>query len=158
MVVITEEIILKLVDLSTILIGAFVAALFAYFFGIKNLIKSQALTREENRISRQENELFRKIELYKKLIEDINYIVKLKNPSEKEKTIVIDKMNSHGLALLQFAPDYVYKEFTNLVRNWHKGGSLEDVVRFMIVLRKELIPDTKLTFEDVIAITGVDFS
>jgi hypothetical protein len=143
-----EEIILRILDLSIVVVGAVVAALLAYFLGIKNLVKSQNLSREESRLSRQENELYRKIDLYKDLIKDLMDTVSL-NPSDKErKKEMAEKLNRHGMELIQFAPDHVYREYIRVLSNWKKGRPINDLLTFMITLRKELIPNTTLTSSD----------
>jgi hypothetical protein len=148
---ICEEIIVKLFDLAIVI----VAALLAYFFGIRKLLKERELSRQESIISRQQNELFRKIELYKQLIKDLMDASQLNNSKEKQKEEFVEKLNRHSMGLLQFAPDHVYREYMKLIANWRKGEPITNVLEFMLTLRKELIPDTTIKADEMYTLTGV---
>jgi len=142
---ISEEIILKLFDLSIVIVGA----ILAYFFGIKKLLKERELSRQENKLARQENELFRKIELYRRLIQDLVILPDIGNYEEGKKEELKNKLNGHAWELLQFAPDHIYKEYIQMLSNIKKGKPAKPVYEFMITLRKELIPETKLKVDEL---------
>ena len=145
MVIISEEIILKLLDLVIVVI----AAGLAYFFGVKKLLKERELSRQENTLSRQESELYRKIDLYKQLIQDLAVVPELGNKGKEVKDKYTERLNRHGLELLQFAPDNVYREYMKVLSNMHKGAPITDLLEFMITLRKELIPNTTLKVDEI---------
>jgi hypothetical protein len=146
---VSEEVILKLLDLMSVLGAVLVSAILAYFFGVKKLLK-------EKELSRQENALYEKIELYSELVQDLIILPELGNRDKAFKEKYARKLNKHGLALLQFAPDNVFREYMKVLRNIRKGKPMTDVLEFMITLRKELIPDTTLRAEEHLTIEKFD--
>lgn len=142
---ISEGIVLKLFDLSIVIVGAFLA----YFFGIKKLLKERELSRQENKLARQENELFRKIELYRQLIKDLVILPDIGNYEQEKKEELKNRLNNHAWELLQFAPDHIYREYMQMLSKIKKGEPAMPVYEFMITLRKELIPETKLKADEL---------
>jgi hypothetical protein len=146
---VSEEVILKLLDLTSVLGAVLVSAILAYFFGVKKLLK-------EKELSRQENALYKKIDLYSELVQDLIILPELGNRDKAFKEKYARKLNKHGLALLQFAPDNVFREYMKVLSNIRKGKPMTDVLEFMITLRKELIPDTTLRAEEHLTIEKFD--
>lgn len=149
MSLVSEEVILKLLDLTSVLGAVLVSAILAYFFGVKKLLK-------EKELSRQENALYKKIDLYSELVQDLIILPELGNRDKAFKEKYARKLNKHGLALLQFAPDNVFREYMKVLSNIRKGKPMTDVLEFMITLRKELIPDTTLRAEEHLTIEKFD--
>lgn len=138
------DIALKVLDLVIVI----VAAILAYRFGIRKLVKERELNREESKLSRLEQARFRKIDLYRKLIQNLPKLTDASADPEELK----NRLNGIGRELLLFAPDHVYKEYTDVLKKVRRGVQATSVIDFFISLRKELIPDTELKAEDVVEI------
>jgi hypothetical protein len=123
----SEEVILKLLDLTSVLGAVLVSAILAYFFGVKKLLK-------EKELSRQENALYKKIDLYSELVQDLIILPELGNRDKAFKEKYAWKLNKHGLSLLQFAPDNVFREYMKVLSNIRKGKPMTGVLEFMITL------------------------
>ncbi len=149
----SEAILLKLFDLG--IVG--IAAGLAYYFGIKKLLKERELSREESRLSRQENALYRKIPFYEQLIEDLDVVSEVfarqsgqTEPSSQEIEELMKRLNRHKLKLLQFAPDHVYREYMKVLGGMRKGQPIKPLYEFLLTLRRELIPKTTLTIDELL--------
>lgn len=142
------DFILKIFDLVIV----FVVAILTYYFGIRKLLKERELTREEASLSRREDALYRKIDLYKQLIENIPKLTDEKVNKEELK----NNLNKFGKELLLFAPDNIYKEYVEVLKKIRKLQPANVLSEFMIILRKELIPDTTLKASDIIEIERFD--
>jgi hypothetical protein len=128
-------------------IGGIITTSLAYIYDKRKLLK-------ERELARQENTFFKKIELYKELIKDLELIPKVGESNEEFKKEWVEKMNRHGYELLIFAPDHVYREYMKIL-HFKKGESMKDVLEFMITLRKELIPETTLKPDDMWTLEGL---
>lgn len=120
-------------NLIMMLASAFLASYLTYVLAIKRTV--------------QERLLAERVALYRPLIHSLSSLMGETSP-EKIRALQ-STINPLGRELLLYAPDNIYRAFIKAIGAVRRGASVKPMVEFMVTLRKELMPQTRITSDDV---------
>ena len=118
--------------------SSLLSAFLTYVIGIKRAMKE--------RITSEQMKLYARAIAYMQDLPD-----RLKDHSEENFTELASEFHSFYNELLLFAPDNILNALVNAMKQVRKGATAQPLFEFIILLRKELMPSTKLQSTDIIS-------
>ena len=122
-----------------ILTSALVSAYLTYTFGIKGAMKQRIATEQ--------------IKLYMRAITYVQDLPdRSKDHTEENLAKLASEFQSIYNELLLVAPDNVINAFIDAIGQVKKGASVQPLTELVIILRKEVIPTTKIQGSDIVSV------
>jgi len=124
------------VGFSQMLASGIIASYLTYVLAIKQTLQQTLLTQ--------------RVALYRPLIHSLQSLLEQFDPGRSEE--LQRELNRLGRELLLYGSDDVYRTYLQAMRSVKKGAKPQQLVDFMITLRKELMGKTNVTSNDVFEI------
>lgn len=135
-----EELLSIIGSFTILLVPALVGSLFGAYLTYRFAIKQYLLQRRYSE----------KIDLYRPLFD---FIISLIDADQDTDWSQLENQANKVLnQLLLFAPDRIINDFLSIMTKVRKGASVRPLINYLLEIRNDLIPETKITPEDIIRI------